>query len=84
MKNYQHWSTDTLLHERKKLVESIEEWERTLREVKSYLIVLSLTPFAAQRKRFILLRRSFVTESITKGNRIEQSQSQFEKLRVIL
>ena len=43
MKNYQHWSTDTLLHERKKLVESIEEWERTLREVKSYLIVLSLT-----------------------------------------
>lgn len=43
MKNYQHWSTDTLLHERKKLMESIEEWERTLREVKSYLIVLSLT-----------------------------------------
>jgi len=43
MKNYQHWSTDTLLHERKKLVESIEEWERTLREVKSYLIVLSIT-----------------------------------------
>ena len=24
-------------------MESIEEWERTLREVKSYLIVLSLT-----------------------------------------
>lgn len=43
MKNYQHWSTDTLLHERSKLMESIEEWERTLREVKSYLIVLSLT-----------------------------------------
>ena len=43
MKNYQHWSTDTLLHERKKLIEEIAEWERTLREVKSYLIVLSLT-----------------------------------------
>ena len=43
MKNYQHWSTDTLLHERNKLMESIEEWERTLREVKSYLIVLSIT-----------------------------------------
>lgn len=43
MRNYQHWSTETLEHERKKLLESIEDWERTLREVKSYLIVLSLT-----------------------------------------
>ena len=43
MRNYQHWSTETLEHERRKLLESIEDWERTLREVKSYLIVLSLT-----------------------------------------
>lgn len=43
MKNYQHWSTETLEHTKAKLLEDIADWERTLREVKSYLIILSLT-----------------------------------------
>ena len=43
MKNYQHWSNEALIHERKRLEEAIADWERTLGEVKSYLIVLSLT-----------------------------------------
>lgn len=43
MKNYQHWSTETLMREREKLLADIADWERTLGEVKSYLIVLSLT-----------------------------------------
>jgi hypothetical protein len=43
MKNYQHWSTETLIREREKLLADIADWERTLGEVKSYLIILSLT-----------------------------------------
>jgi hypothetical protein len=43
MKNYQHWSTETLMRERERLLENIADWERTLGEVKSYLIILSLT-----------------------------------------
>jgi hypothetical protein len=43
MKNYQHWSTETLMRERERLLANIADWERTLGEVKSYLIVLSLT-----------------------------------------
>lgn len=40
---YQHWSTETLEHEKKKLLEYINEWEETLRQTSSYLIVVSLT-----------------------------------------
>ena len=43
MKNYQHWSTETLEYTKARLLEDIMDWERTLREVKSYLIILSLT-----------------------------------------
>lgn len=43
MKNYQHWGTETLEYERRKLLEDIEEWELTLRDQKSYLIIKSLT-----------------------------------------
>ncbi len=43
MKNYQHWSTETLECRKAGLLEDIADWERTLREVKSYLIILSLT-----------------------------------------
>ena len=43
MKNYQHLSTETLEYTKAKLLEDIADWERTLREVKSYLIILSLT-----------------------------------------
>lgn len=43
MKNYQHWSTETLEYTKAKLLEDIMDWERTLREVKSHLIILSLT-----------------------------------------
>lgn len=43
MKNYQHWSTETLQHERAKQVESIADWERVLRETNSALAVLSCT-----------------------------------------
>ena len=43
MKNYQHLSTDTLVHKRKRLLSDIEEWERTLRETKSVLIGFYLT-----------------------------------------
>lgn len=43
MKNYQYWSTETLVRERERLLNDIADWERTLGEVKSYLIVLSLT-----------------------------------------
>ena len=43
MKNYQHLSTETLEYTKAKLLEDIADWERTLREVKSYLIILYLT-----------------------------------------
>jgi len=43
MKNYQHWGTEALMRERERLLNDIADWERTLGEVKSYLIVLSLT-----------------------------------------
>jgi hypothetical protein len=43
MKNYQYWSTETLIRERERLLNDIADWERTLGEVKSYLIVLSLS-----------------------------------------
>lgn len=43
MKNYQYWSTETLVRERERLLNDISDWERTLGEVKSYLIVLSLS-----------------------------------------
>ena len=43
MKNYQHWSTDTLTRKRKSLLSDIEEWERTLRETKSVIIEFYLT-----------------------------------------
>lgn len=43
MRNYQHWSTETLEHERRKLLEDIAEWDQTLRDQKSFLIIKSLT-----------------------------------------
>ena len=43
MKNYQHWSLETLEYERKKLLDDIAEWDHTLRDQKSYLIIKSLT-----------------------------------------
>lgn len=43
MKNYQYWSIETLEFEKQKLLDYVADWERTLRETKSYLIVLSLT-----------------------------------------
>lgn len=53
MKNYQHWSTDTLEYERKKLLEDIEEWDRTLRDQKSIIIILSLTHYIRRAKEKI-------------------------------
>ena len=43
MRNYQHWSLETLEYERRRLLEDIAEWDRTLRDQKSYLIIKSLT-----------------------------------------
>lgn len=53
MKNYQHWSKETLLRERERLLGNISDWERTLGEVKSYLIVLSLTHYIRKAKEKI-------------------------------
>lgn len=53
MKNYQHWSKETLLRERERLLGDISDWERTLGEVKSYLIVLSLTHHIRKAKEKI-------------------------------
>ena len=43
MRNYQHWSLETLEYERKRLLEDIAEWDRTLRDQKSFIIIFSLT-----------------------------------------
>ncbi len=53
MKNYQHWSTDTLIHRRKCLLADIEDWEKTLRETKSVLIRFSLTYYIKKTKEEI-------------------------------
>ena len=53
MKNYQHWSTETLEYERKRLLEDIAEWDRTLRDQKSYLIIKSLTAYIRHAKEKI-------------------------------
>ena len=53
MKNYQHWGTETLEYERRKLLEDIEEWEHTLRDQKSYLIIKSLTNYIRRAKEKI-------------------------------
>lgn len=53
MKNYQHWSTDTLTHRRGRLLADIEDWERTLRETKSVLIRFSLTHHIKKAKEEI-------------------------------
>ena len=45
MKNYQHWSTDTLTHRKQRLLADIADWERTLQETKSILIQLALTHY---------------------------------------
>ena len=50
MKNYQHWGTETLEYERRKVLEDIEEWEHTLRDQKSYLIIKSLTNYIRRAK----------------------------------
>lgn len=43
MRTYQYWSVETLEFERQKLLDDVKDWERMLRETKSFLIVLSLT-----------------------------------------
>ena len=53
MKNYQHWSLETLEYEREKLLEDIAEWDRTLRDQKSYLIIKSLTAAIRRAKEKI-------------------------------
>ena len=53
MKNYQHWGTETLEYERRKLLEDIEEWEHTLRDQKSIIIIFSLTNYIRRAKEKI-------------------------------
>ena len=53
MKNYQHLSTDTLIHRRNRLLADIEDWERTLIEAKSVLIRFSLTHYIKKTKEEI-------------------------------
>lgn len=53
MKNYQHWSKETLLRERERLVEDIAEWEKSLIGVKSVLIIASLTHYIRRAKEKI-------------------------------
>ena len=43
MRTYQYWSVETLEFERQRLLDDVKDWERMLRETKSFLIVLSLT-----------------------------------------
>lgn len=45
MKNYQHWSTETLENKKKSLCEDIEQWENLLARSRSFLIQLSLTNY---------------------------------------
>lgn len=53
MKNYQHWSLEALKNKRKSLIESINQWERILVEVKSKLIQFSLTHYIKKAKEEI-------------------------------
>lgn len=53
MKNYQHWSLETLKHKRYNLMESIVQWERILVEVNSKLVQLSLTHYIKKTKEEI-------------------------------
>ena len=53
MKNYQHWSLETLKHKRNSLMESIQQWERVLVEVNSKLVQLSLTHYIKKAKEEI-------------------------------
>lgn len=53
MKNYQHWSLETLKYKRESLVRSIEQWERVLSEVRSRLIQFSLTHYIKTAKEEI-------------------------------
>ena len=45
MKNYQHWSTETLEAKKKSLYEDIKQWEDMLARARSLLIQLSLTHY---------------------------------------
>lgn len=45
MKNYQHWSTETLEAKKKSLYADIEQWEGFLANTRSLLIQLSLTHY---------------------------------------
>ena len=53
MKNYQHWSLETLKHKRNSLMESVQQWERILVEVNSKLVQLSLTHYIKKAKEEI-------------------------------
>lgn len=50
MKNYQHWSTDTLINRKTRLLADVADWERTLQETKSILIQFSLTHYIKKTK----------------------------------
>ena len=53
MKNYQYWSLETLENKKKSLIESVNQWERILVEVKSKLIQFSLTYYIKKAKEEI-------------------------------
>ena len=53
MKNYQHWSLETLKYKRDSLMEGIQQWERVLVEVNSKLVQLSLTHYIKKAKEEI-------------------------------
>ena len=45
MKNFQHWSTETLEQKRTSLFDDITQWENLLTKTRSFLIQLSLTNY---------------------------------------
>lgn len=51
--NYASWSTKDLENKRKDLVESVEQWKRTLKVVKSTLIMLSLSAYIDRTEKKI-------------------------------
>jgi hypothetical protein len=53
MKNYQHWSTETLEARKKNLYADIEQYESFLANAKSMLIRLSLNHYIKKAKEEI-------------------------------
>lgn len=50
MKNYEKYSNQALEKEKKELLEQIEDWERTLRTTRSFLIQISLRHYIKNEK----------------------------------